>query len=322
MPLRPSLPAARALLALGGLLVTLAGCGGSTTTPDTPSHKTTASAPNALPGTGKPVVTIGDKNFTEQFILGELYYLALRNQGFPVTLNQNIGPLEVTLQELHTGQLAMYPEYLGTWDSQVARLKGRFGSRQAAYRAGQRYAAAHGFKLLHTTPFSDTGAIGVTFEYAAQNGLESVGDLRKLGHHVTLGGPPQYETEPGGLRMLESGYGFKPQAYKSLEIGNQYKALDSREVQAADVTTTDGALSTGSYTLLSDPLGVFGWGNVVPVVSMKALAMEGPAFATTINEVSSLLTTAVIRDLNAQVDLAGQDPRVVAGQFLAENGLG
>jgi osmoprotectant transport system substrate-binding protein len=302
---------------------TLTGCGASVTTPDGPGlTPTTNTNPNALPGTGRPVVTIGDKNFTEQFVLGELYYQALKNQGFPVQLNQNIGPLAVTLQELRTGQLAMYPEYLDTWDGQVAHANGPFTSRDAAYRAGQRYAMAHGLKLLQKTPFSDTGAIGVTFDYAVEKGLTTISDLRKLGRHVTLGGPPQYETEPRGLRALETTYGVKPEAYKSLEIGGQYNALDSGEVQAANVTTTDAALSTGNYTLLSDPVGVFGWGNVVPVVSKKALAMEGPAFATTINQVSALLTTAVIRELNAQVDMSGQDPRVVAEQFLAENGLG
>jgi osmoprotectant transport system substrate-binding protein len=321
---RPSIPGSRVLLALAVMAAAaLTGCGASATTPDSPSPTTTtATNPSALPGTGRPVVTIGDKNFTEQFILGELYYEALKNQGFPVQLNQNIGPLATTMQELHTGQLAMYPEYLDIWDAQVAHAYGPFTSRQAAYRAGQQYALAHGLKLLQNTPFSDTGGIAVTFDYAAQNGLTTIGDLSKLGHHVILGGPPQYQTEPGGLRALESGYGFKPAAYKSLEIGNQYRTLESGEVQAANIDTTDGDLSTGNYTLLSDPLGLFGWGNVVPVVSEKALAMEGPAFATTINQVSSLLTTSVIRELNAQVDLSGQDPRIVAGQFLAENGLG
>ena len=42
-------------------------------------------------------MTIGDKNFTEQFVLGELYTLALEAQGYTVALNQNIGPTSVTL---------------------------------------------------------------------------------------------------------------------------------------------------------------------------------------------------------------------------------
>jgi osmoprotectant transport system substrate-binding protein len=274
-----------------------------------------------LPGTGKPLVTIGDKNFTEEFILGELYYYALRAQGYSVQLNQNIGPLEVTMQDLKTGQLAMYPEYLNIWDTQVAHQTGPFASRQAAYQAGQAYATSHGLRLLDATPFSDTGAIGVRFDYAVQHGLTTIGELRTVQGELTLGGPPQFQQESHGLPAIESAYSLVPHAYKPLEIGAQYQALDSGQVQAADVNTTDAQLSTGDYTLLADPQGVFPWGNAVPVVSAHALAVEGPAFATTVNEVSALLTTPVIRELNAEVDLMGQDPATVATQFLAENGV-
>lgn len=305
------------LLASG---LALTGCGAHKLVGN--AKHTATTNPASLPGTGKPLVTIGDKNFTEQFILGELYYEALRNQGFPVQLNQNIGPLQVTMHELRAGQLAMYPEYLDTWDSQIAHARGPFPSRTAALRAGQTFAHTHGLRLLRPTPFSDTGGVGVTFNYAVQNGLTSIADLRKLGRKVTLGGPPQFQTSAGGLRSLESSYRFRSGSYKSLEIGDQYKALDSGEVQAANVNTTDGQLSTGNYTLLSDPLNLFGWGNVVPVVSAHALALEGPAFATTINAVTALLTTPVIRDLNAAVDLYGENPTTVAAEFLAENGLG
>src|SRR3954454_12372602 len=111
-----SLPTAVLIVLAVAGATALDGCGASHKLVQTKSH-TAATNPSALPGTGKPSVTIGDKNFTEQFVLGELYYEALRNQGFAVQLNQNIGPLEVTLRELQTGQLAMYPEYLNTWDS-------------------------------------------------------------------------------------------------------------------------------------------------------------------------------------------------------------
>jgi osmoprotectant transport system substrate-binding protein len=87
------------------------------------------------------------------------------------------------------------------------------------------------------------------------------------------------------------------------------------------VNTTDGQLTTGNYVLLKDPLKVLGWGNVVPVVSAQVLQAEGPAFAATINRVSGLLTLQAIRQLNAAVDLSGEDPVAVARQFLAAHGL-
>lgn len=312
---------AAAATALGLIAATLSGCGASHKLGDKATQTTTTST-TSLPGTGKPVVTIGDKNYTEQFVLGELYYQALRNQGFPVQLNQNIGPLDVTLRELQTGQLAVYPEYLNTWDGDVAHNRGPFSDRSAAFNTGQTSARALGLKLLRPTPFSDTPSVGVTFNYAVQNGLTSISDLRRLGPQVKFGGPPEFQSSPTGLRSLESAYRFKPGSFKSLEIGEQYRALDQGEVQAADVNTTDGQLSTGDYTLLSDPLRLFGWGNVVPVASAHALAIEGPYFASTINAVTALLTTPVIRELNAQVDLGGQDPATVAAEFLSENGLG
>ncbi len=99
-----------------------------------------------------------------------------------------------------------------------------------------------------------------------------------------------------------------PSAFKPLELGAQYQALDQGTVQAAVVNTTDPQLLSGSYPLLHDPENMFGWGNVVPVASVRALDAEGPAFEATINRVSALLTLPAMRELNAAVVESGQDP--------------
>ncbi len=281
----------------------------------------TATATVTLPGAGKPPVTIGDENTPEQFVLGQLYYQALKAQGFQVTLNQSIGPTQVVQQALATGQLAMYPEYLDTWDRDVAGLTQTFKTRNDAYQAGLHYALRHGLELLDATPFSDTNAIAVPFNYAVQNEVQSIPDLIKVSPQLTLGGAPQFQQSSTGLPLLEGTYGVVPAAFKPLEIGAQYAALDQGTVQAAVVDTTDPQLLTGSYPLLHDPENVFGWGNVVPVVTVKALDAEGPVFAATINRVSALLTLDAMRELNAQVVLYNQDPATVAQQFLQAEGI-
>lgn len=310
-------------LGVGAVLaaLTLAGCGGGsgqTSSSDSPApaaHKT------VLPGTGKPLVTIGDKNFTEQFVLGELYYEALSAQGFKVMLNRNIGPTEVTIPALQSGRLAMYPEYLQTWNTTVARYRHGFATAFMAYQAGQRYALAHALELLNPTPFSDTDQIGVTFNYANEHRLKTLHDLRRVAPGLTLGAPPQFQQDANGLPALEQAYGFVPAAFKPLEVGGQYEALDNGTVQAADVNSTDAELLTGDYRILRDPRHVLGWGNVVPVASARLLESEGPAFAATINKVSALLTLPVMRQLNAAVEVSHQDPAVVAREFLMANGL-
>jgi glycine betaine/choline ABC-type transport system substrate-binding protein len=112
-----------------------------------------------------------------------------------------------------------------------------------------------------------------------------------------------------------------PATYQTLAIGTQYPALDAETIQAADVNTTDAQLASGDYRLLADPRDVFGWGNAVPVVSNQALAAEGPVFVSTINRVSALLTTSVMRQLNQDVDISQEDPAAVAKQFLETHGM-
>ena len=301
---------------------TIASAGASTTTTTVTATTTiTTTETVTLPGEGKPPVTIGDENTPEQFILGQLYYQALKAQGFPVSLNQSIGPTQVIQQALATGQLGMYPEYLDNWDTEVAGITRQFRTRSDAYLAGQEYALAHGLKLLNPTPFSDTEAIAVGFDYAVENQLQSIADLAGVSSQLTVGGPPQFQQETNGLPQIESLYGVTPAAFKPLEIGAQYQALDQGTVQAAVVNTTDPQLLSGSYPLLSDPMDMFGWGNVVPVASAKALEAEGPVFEATINRVSALLTLSAMRELNADVELDDQDPAVVAQQFLQSAGL-
>jgi osmoprotectant transport system substrate-binding protein len=314
------------LLSAALTIVGLGGCGGSTSQvtaapPTTTTPQTTTTTTTTLPGAGKPPVTVGDKNYTEQFILGELYYEALQAEGFAVQIDQNIGPVQVTMQALANGQLSLYPEYLDTWNSQIAGDTRQFKTRHGAYLAANRFARSKSLELLNPTPFSDTSAIGVTVNFAQQNHLHTIGDLREVEGNVTLGGPPQFQQGAVGLPALEQAYRLTPAGFKSLEIGAQYKALDQNAVQAADVNTTDAELTSGNYTLLGDPKRVFGVGNVVPVVSARVLAEEGPAFGATINRVSALLTLQTIRELNAGVDLGGLDPATVARRFLVDHGV-
>ena len=299
---------------VAGCAAALAGCGGSA-----PATSATGASP---PPAARPAIVIGDKNtFPEQFLLGDLYEEALAAQGFNVSLDRNIGPTEVTLRALESGSLGMYPEYIDAWDANVAGYRRSFASARAAYRAGQRFAASRRLELLTPTPFSDTDGISVTLTYAVSHELNTVGDLRKVASTVVIGGPPQFESSPQGLAGVEQTYGFAPASFKTVTVGDQYHQLDLGAIQAADVSTTDAQLGSGGYLLLGDPSHVFGWGNVVPVVPKNVIAEEGPTFTATIDAVSAVLTTSAMRELNAEVVLAHEDPKVVATKFLQAHKL-
>jgi osmoprotectant transport system substrate-binding protein len=295
----------------------------STTTTDTTTSATSTSSTTTahLPGDGKPTVTIGDKNYTEQFVLGQLYLQALQAQGYTVNINQNIGPIDVTLQALKSGALAMYPEYLYVLNSSVAHAHHGHASAQDAFDAAQQALAGRGLELLAMTPFSDTFGIAVTDAYGAAHRLHALGDLRRVAGSLTIGGEAQLKDAPLGLPRLNAVYGVKPASFKALAAGDQYGDLDDGTVQAAYVNTTDGELATDDYRALRDPKRIFGYGNVVPVVSQAAIAAEGPAFVNTIDRVNALLTTRTMRELNLLASVGGESPSDVAKQFLLTHGL-
>ncbi|MGH2892013.1 MAG: glycine betaine ABC transporter substrate-binding protein [Solirubrobacteraceae bacterium] len=287
----------------------------------TTSQSATTTDTTALPGAGKPVITVGDKNFSEQFVLGQLYVQALRAQGYSVNITQNIGPTDVAVRALQSGSLTVYPEYLNTFNTAIAGYHHGFGTLLDAYQGAQHYALAHGMQVLAPTPFSNTDALAVTVAYAAENRVRTIGDLNHLSAGLTVGGPPLFQTGSPGLTDLNIAYGFVPIAYRAMAVGDQYAALNNGTIQAAEVGSTDGQLATGDYVLLRDPRRAFGWGNVVPVVSAKAVAAEGSAFTDTIQSVDDKLSTETIRQLNYAVSIAGQDPAAVARQFLQTHGL-
>jgi osmoprotectant transport system substrate-binding protein len=325
------------------LLVALAGCGSSsqktasststtaaaatsssaaTTTSAAAITSTSGTPPPAAsgPGVGKPAVTIGDKNFTEEYILGALYAQALAAKGYKVAVKGNIGSSEITWKALTSGQIDMYPEYTGTLLTAIAGDTKPPTSAKQTYDLAKSYAEQHGFTLLDQTPFYDSDALAVTKAYAKQHGLTTIQDLGKLGHSLKLGGAPEFATRYAGLVGLKQAYKLNP-TFVPLAIGITYKAIDTGQVDAFDAFTTDAQLTSGKYVLLSDPKRVFGFQNVAPVVSKKVVAAEGPGFTQTINKVSALLTLPAIQKMNAAVALEEQSPQKVAHEFLAANGL-
>src|SRR5215212_5982829 len=83
-----------------------------------------------LPGKGKPPVTFATKNFTEQYVLGELYSQALRAKGFTIVLKENVGSSEIVDRALEDGVIDVYPEYIGVIAQELAQAKKRPRSEQ------------------------------------------------------------------------------------------------------------------------------------------------------------------------------------------------
>ena len=288
------------------LALLLASCGGSD--PEQPAR---AKAP----------VRIGTMNFTESQILGELYGQALQAKGLRVELQSAVGPREITNRALRQGLLDMYPEYIGVLLSEVHKVEARPTSAAEAYRLAKRLEERRDFTLLDPTKLSNDNALAVKQSFGRKNDVAGIPDLKR--ERAVLGAAPEFRTRFEGLIGLERLYGLKFRRFEPVNIGKglQYPALNDGKIDVAVVFTTDPQLARGRYTVLRDPEGVFAVNHVAPLISQKVLKDNGPKLAAALDAVSALLTTPVMRAMNAKVDIDKRTPREVADEFLRAQSL-
>jgi osmoprotectant transport system substrate-binding protein len=278
-----------------------------------------SSASSDQPGKGKPAVTIGTKDFTEEFILGELYAQALKAKGYAVNLKKNIGATEITDKALTSKQIDAYPEYSGESTATVFGINKLYDSPEATVADAKAKYEERGQVVSEATPFEDVDALAVTKAFGEKNGLTSMEDLKKL-PSFSLGARPEFKNRQVGLKGMEEVYGIKNAKFKQLALGLQYKALDKGDVDTANIFSTDAQLASGKYTVLKDPKGVFGFQNVLFVINKpKYDALGGTQFMDVINSVNKLLTAEAMRSMNSAVDIDKKDPAEVAKAFLAAN---
>jgi osmoprotectant transport system substrate-binding protein len=300
------------LVVMTGLIA--AGCGGDDDEDDGGGAAATTQAEE------QPAVVLGTKNFTEQYVLGELYKQALEAKGFEVTLKSDIGSTEIIDTALTSGEINMYPEYTGTSLTVVFGQEGSGATAEETYERAKAAYEERGQTLLAMTPFSDSDAIAVLKETADEHGLATLADLKKV-PNLRLGGQPEFVTRSQGLPGLKENYGVTNVRFIPFAGISPYEALDQKTVDAAAIFSTDPPLASGKYVVLEDTEAQFGFQNIAPVVDQELAEALGDEFAETVNAVSALLTEEAIIAMNSAVAVDQQAPNAVAGEFLEANGL-
>jgi len=280
------------------------------------SFATTAGAADGA----KPALTIGTKNFTEQYVLGELYKQALEAKGYKVTLKEDIGSSELIDTAFKSGKINFYPEYTGVLVAAIAKQP-LPKTANATWAAAKKFEAAkRNATLLKMTPFSDTDSFGLLTKTAKKLGVKTIADMKKV-KSFSFAGYPECRTRITCLLGLQKTYGLNQTKFVPLGSISVYTLLDKGTVTSGDVFSTDPQLEDDKYTVLTDTKHIFGFQNVAPVVSNKVATAGGKDLANAVNAVSAKLTVDAMRAMNKAVAIDKQSPATVAGAFLKANGL-
>jgi glycine betaine/choline ABC-type transport system substrate-binding protein len=269
----------------------------------------------------KVTVKQGSNDFTEQFILGEIYKQGLEKAGYTVQYQKGLGSREVVFPALESGQLDMYVEYAGS-ALQILAKKAPDKDADKVLADLTTFLATKGVKPLEQAPMEDKNALTVTQATADKYSLTTISDLAKVSDKLIMGGPPECKERATCFKGLQDAYGLQNLTFKSISQGGlKYSALQNGDIQVALSFTTDGPIAKQNLVVLEDDKGVFPPDHAVPVVREQFLSSAGSEFEQAVNKLSAAITTEEITKLNAKVDLDKEEPADVAGQWLQEKGL-
>jgi glycine betaine/choline ABC-type transport system substrate-binding protein/ABC-type proline/glycine betaine transport system permease subunit len=306
----------------------LAACGGNDNTSSDSAGTGDGDASGKLiqsnaDNASKPVITVGSKNFTEEFVLGEIYAQSLEAAGYKVKRQLNLGSEQIAYKALKAGRVGAYPEYTGTALTSFYKVKIEDVPKeaQAAYEQLKADAAKEGIVALAPTPFTDSNGFAMTQEGAQKaGGAKDLSDLADKAPSLVLAGPPECRQRPDCKLGLESVYGLKFKKFVPIDLPKRHEVLTKGQADVSLVFTTDGQIKTENLVLLGDDKQLFPPYNVSFLVRDSVAKAAGPDFATTIEKVQQGLTTEVMQELNSRVDIDKQKPAAVAKEYLQESG--
>src|SRR5215218_11034 len=268
-------------------------------------------------------ITVGSKNFTEEYILGEIYAQGLEAAGYDVKTDLNLGSEVVALRALKADEIDGYPEYTAT------ALTSFFGEKpedvpsdaQKAYEQSKAEFAKEGLVAFPPAPFADSNAVGTLTSTAEKLGLQNVSDLEGKSQDLTLYGSPECRQRADCLLGLQKVYGLQFKKFVPVDIALRHEVLTKGQADLSIVFTTDPQIKREGFVLLEDDKGMFPPYNSTFVVRDETAKQAGPDLAKVVAQVEEGLTNETMQELNARVDLDKKTPEQVAKEYLQESGL-
>ena len=321
-----------AIVAVLVLVASACGDSGDDTTDTAAGDGTTTSAAQGEGegedgGDGGPVcsegaaeggLTVGSTDFSEQAIVAEMYIQCLEAAGVDVDTKLSIGSREIVLPALESGDIDLYPEYVGTV---LTFLGGQpTPDLEESLAALRPLFADKGVTVLEPSPAEDKNGFAVTQETADELGLETLSDLEPVAGDLTFGAGPECPERPLCLLGLKETYGLEFAKVERLDSGGPLTkdALENGAIDVGLVFTSDGAVAARGFVILEDDKGLQPVENIVPVIRDDA---TNPGIEELLNAISAELTTEELSELNKLVDVDKEDPADAATTWLEENGF-
>ena len=273
----------------------------------------------------KDPVVIGSKNFTEQYILGELLALTIeKNTDIPVQRQFNLGGTQFAFEAIRTGDIDMYPEYTGTALLSLLKEELMADPDRVFNLVKNRYEQNYDLTWAKPFGFNNTYVFAVRNDDTALTDIKTVSQLANMpdGPKILIAVNHEFMDRPDGFYYVKRKYNLPiVQAnVVNLDTGLMYTAIRDQRVDAIVAFSTDGRIKAFNLRTLKDDLRVFPPYEPAAVIRKDTLK-KYPELVEVLDKLSGVITDEEMMQMNYEVDHLDQAPKQVAARFLVEKGI-
>lgn len=288
----------------------------------------------------KKHVVVGSKNFTEQYIVGQMIKQMLENRGFEVELKSDLTSMALR-GGLESGDLDIVAEYTGTaWMTHLQQEYKPAMDHNDVFKGVQKMDSDNDIIWLHPIWNNNTYALACWKDFARSNNLDSLSDFadycKKMDGKISTFVDFEFSTRPDGLPALEKHYGFhiSESHLKTGAPGASLLGLKNKQAELGMVFGTDAAIAENDWMVLKDDKSFFPPYDLAPCVRREvmkqypeiekillALVSSFPGGNMPANPDLVAESQSIWQKLNAQVDIDRMQPRKVAHDYLSTQGL-
>ncbi|PRX65991.1 osmoprotectant transport system substrate-binding protein [Nonomuraea fuscirosea] len=307
-----------ALLAAAALTLGTAGCG-------SPGEVEAGSAGDELAGAK---FIVGSKDFTENIMLGKIAVQLLKAHGAEIVDKTNLGGTVANRKALESSEIDMYWEYSGTgWIEHLKNAKPIQDSAEQFKATADADLQKNKIHWIGPTPLNNTYALAIRSEKATELGVKTVSDVAALAkskpEEVSICIETEFSTRDDGLPGLSKAYDMTipKDRVKLLDTGVVYTETDKGQTcNFGEVFTTDGRIAALGLTVLEDDKKFFPIYNAAMTMRQETYD-KYPALEKVLQPVIAKLDDATMQQLNARVDVEGEEPGKVSADWLGKQGL-
>lgn len=260
---------------------------------------------------GRPVIRLGSKAFTEQYLLTQLISQRLETAGYATNQRESLGSM-VIFDALRLGEIDCYVDYTGTiWFNLMNRSEVA-SAQQVQEEVTAWLRETHGIEAVGSLGFENAYVFAMRRDRAEELGIRTIEDLAQHSHNLILGGDFEFFDRPD-WRAVQSAYNLSFSKQTQFDPTLMYEAVRTEAVDVISAFSTDARIEAFDLLILEDSHRAF------PPYDALLMVNRDAAQQTQLQAALSPLIDAIdeptMRAANRRVDIDGQSPRA-ASQWL------